>query len=210
MRAIRDLTGMKFGRLTVIGRGENSKDGHPRWNCVCDCGNIKDIPVSADSLKRGKVTSCGCFRRERITKHNCSKERLYQIWHGMIKRCENKKDKKYLKYGARGITVFHEWHDYMVFREWALNNGYEEHLTIDRIDNKKGYYPDNCRWATNKQQCNNKTNNVNITIDGVTHTIAEWGDITGVNRTTIKHRYEKGIKGKDIISKTRLNAKKLY
>ena len=137
MRALKDLTGMKFGRLTVIGRGENSKDGHPRWNCVCDCGKIKEKPVSAQSLLNGAVTSCGCYRHEKITKHNHSKERLYRIWHGMIKRCENTKDKKYLKYGAKGITVFQEWHDYMVFREWALNNGYGTNLTIDRIDNKK-------------------------------------------------------------------------
>lgn len=204
-----DISGQKFGHLTVIQRGENSKSGHVRWICMCDCGNTKTILASAMDLKSGKTTSCGCVHKSIITKHGHSKERLYQIWHGMIKRCENKHNAIFQRYGAKGIDVCEEWHDYMIFRDWALCNGYNDELTIDRKDNNKGYNPENCRWATNKQQSNNRTNNIHIIIDGETHTISEWSDISGVCKSTIAQRAKRGVTGKDVISKVRMKPQKI-
>lgn len=103
-----DLTGERFGNLTVIGRGENAKDGHARWNCICDCGRVKEKPVSAQDLKSGKVVSCGCVHRKAITIHNGSGERLYQTWKSMLKRCENQHSTGYHNYGKRGIKVCEE------------------------------------------------------------------------------------------------------
>lgn len=196
-----DLTGMKFGNLTVIERAENSKDGHVRWKCVCNCGKVKEKPVSAQDLKNGKVVSCGCIHHQRITIHYGSKERLYQTWKSMLKRCEKTNCQSYCNYGERGIKVCHEWHDYLKFKEWAVQSGYKDNLTIDRIDNNGNYEPTNCRWATLKEQANNRRNNVFIQIGDETHTIAEWSEISGVNKNTIRYRYKRGICGKLLLSK---------
>lgn len=196
-----DLTGMKFGNLIVIERAENSKDGHVRWKCVCNCGKVKEKPVSAQDLKNGKVVSCGCIHHQRITIHYGSKERLYQIWKSMLKRCENTNCRSYCNYGERGIKVCNEWHDYLKFKEWAVQSGYKDNLTIDRIDNNGNYEPTNCRWATLKEQANNRRNNVFIQIGDETHTIAEWSEISGVNKGTIRNRYKRGICGDLLLSK---------
>lgn len=196
-----DLTGMKFGNLIVIERAENSKDGHVRWKCVCNCGKVKEKPVSAQDLKNGKVVSCGCIHHQRITIHYGSKERLYQTWKSMLKRCENTNCRSYCNYGERGIKVCNEWHDYLKFKEWAVQSGYKDNLTIDRIDNNGNYEPTNCRWATLKEQANNRRNNVFIQIGDETHTIAEWSEISGVNKGTIRNRYKRGICGDLLLSK---------
>lgn len=200
-----DLTGRKFGLLTVIERGENSKDGHVRWKCICDCGKTKDKPVSAHDLKSGAVISCGCIHLQSITKHGHSHERIFYTWFDMIKRCENPKSSNYCNYGKRGITVCEEWHDFMTFRSWALNNGYADDLTIDRIDCKKGYYPDNCRFANEREQANNRRSNTRITINGETHTIAEWARIANINYSTLRLRYLRGIKGEALLLKPKHN-----
>jgi len=153
-----DLTGQRFGRLVVIERAEN-KGGHAGWLCQCNCG--KDVIVSSSSLRRGLSQSCGCKRREEISclrsKHKGTKTRLYNIWQNMLKRCNNPHSSRYSDYGGRGITVCDEWlHDFIAFRDWALTHGYRDYLTIDRINNDKGYSPDNCRWATVAEQNRNK------------------------------------------------------
>lgn len=196
-----DLTGEKFGNLTVIGRGENSKDGHVRWKCKCDCGKIKEKPVSAQDLKNGKVVSCGCVHHQKITIHNGSKERLYQTWKSMLKRCENSNCTTFHNYGKRGIKVCDEWHDYLTFKEWALSSGYKENLTIDRINVNGNYTSDNCRWVTPKEQANNKRTNIITTINGNTHTLAEWAELAGINKSTVWWRYKKGIRGVLLLSK---------
>lgn len=201
---LKDITGEKFGLLTVIGRGENSKDGHVRWNCVCDCGKIKITPVSAQDLKKGAVTSCGCIHKKSISKHGYSKERLYQTWYDMIKRCENPNATNYPNYGGRGIKVCNEWHDYLIFRLWAMNNGYNDNLTLDRINNNEGYCPDNCRFADAGMQANNRRKNVYVTIDNNTHTIAEWAKISGICQSTLRLRYMRGIRGKELLYTKRL------
>lgn len=121
--------------------------------------------------------------------HHGRGTRLYSIWKAMKVRCYNLNFKAYPRYGGRGITVCEEWlHDFPAFRAWAMVNGYRDDLTIDRIDNKKGYSPDNCRWATYKQQANNTRRNILITIDGETASVAEICQMRGINQHLVYDR----------------------
>ena len=121
-----------------------------------------------------------------------SRTRLYYIWSHMKQRCYNENDIKYHDYGERGIRVCDEWiDDFQEFRKWAINNGYEEHLTLDRIDMNGNYEPSNCRWATYRQQANNTRKNHNLSLFGETHTISEWSRIVGIGRATIERRINK-------------------
>ena len=149
------------GRLTIIGVAPPGPGRHRQWKCLCECGVTKVIRDEA--LKRGATRSCGCIHRESIykaiaasTKHGEYKTRLHGIWNGMLQRCYNPKRIKYKDYGGRGIQVCPEWHDYIRFRDWAITNGYEDDLSLDRINNDGNYEPTNCRWATAKQQANNR------------------------------------------------------
>jgi hypothetical protein len=155
MRQLINLVGQRFGRLTVIERVENSPRGEPMWMCICDCGNRRI--VYGQNLRAGRVKSCGCLSRETATIHGQNKTRLHRIYVGMKQRCYNQKYHHYKDYGGRGITICAEWlDDFRVFYEWSMENGYSDELSIDRIDNSKGYSPDNCRWVTMKVQANNR------------------------------------------------------
>lgn len=191
MARAKNLIGQRFGRLTVIAQTKCSKNGNARWLCKCDCGNTKDI--ASESLKRGHTKSCGCLCQEatkaRAIIHGGRDTRLYRIWHNMKVRVNNPNAINYQGYGGRGIDLCQEWADrFEVFRDWAVANGYDEHLTIERIDNNKGYYPGNCRWATRLEQGANKRNNHVLSFDGQEKTISEWARIVNIDKRTILTR----------------------
>lgn len=202
MPEIKDLTGQKFGRWTVIDRASDlitaSGNHFTRWNCICDCGTKKE--VNANSLLSGRSTSCGCYSKEVSKKvmsnnfktHGDSKTRLYKIWAGMKKRCNNVNALNYDDYGGRGIEICDEWCDYNSFKEWAIKNEYNDSLSIDRIDVNGNYEPQNCRWVNNKGQANNRRTSVYITYNGETHTIAEWAQKLNMNYKKLHHRLSRG------------------
>lgn len=184
-----DLTGQKFGRLTVISRDENTKDGHATWLCKCECGNRKVI--SGAPLRRGSTKSCGCLQKERVkssnTKHGRTKSPLYKVHREMLHRCQNKKAKNYKNYGGRGITVCEEWLEFLSFYRWALHNGYKHGLTIERIDVNGNYCPENCCWITIAEQQRNRRNTIRLSDGTPASLIAKKNGIsTSLVRARIK------------------------
>ena len=188
-----DLKGHRFEKLVAIKPLYRNKDRRLVWQCKCDCGAM--CAIAGKLLVQGKTTSCGCKQRESLVsanlKHGLRHTRLYDEWYGIKRRCYEVTHGAYQRYGAIGITMCDEWkNDFMSFYNWAHANGYREDLTIDRIDNTKGYDPYNCRWATCKEQSNNRSYVKRFTYHGQTHTLSEWCDIFGVRYTGyIKGRY---------------------
>ena len=156
-----DITGLKFGKLTILRRYSSSKSGNVIYECKCDCGNLAYKTKSALKNRKQMCRKCGNSNIVRNFKHGDSHSKLYSIWVGMKTRCLNKKSKKYYLYGGRGITICDEWLVYENFKEWALKTGYNPNLTkeeqsIDRIDCNGNYEPTNCRWADIKTQNENR------------------------------------------------------
>lgn len=191
----RDIIGKRFNMLTVISRAEN-KNGRVYWNCRCDCGVVK--PILGQNLTNFYAKSCGCFNRLSASKRMKQQQyreydtqtRLYEIWKNMKARCSPRDPSG--NYYNRGIRICGEWQDnYKNFLDWAMANGYRDDLTIDRIDNNKGYSPDNCRWATPTEQGNNKRTNRYIEYNGQVMTMMEWSRKLGISYNTIKYRANK-------------------
>ena len=178
-----NITGKRFGKLVAIKMIGKNKNGGYLWQCKCDCGN--EITASVGNLNNGHTKSCGCLRAYRckmnFTKHGLESTRLYDIWRDMRLRCYDERNISYNRYGGRGITICDEWkEDVKAFYDWAMANGYNDGLTIERIDNDGNYSQENCRWATVKEQANNRRSNVLVTHNGKTQTMKEWAHEVGI------------------------------
>jgi len=211
MKSKQLVEGQKFNRLTIIklDRTEINKTNTKGYKvkiefylCKCDCGNI--CIVRKYNLLNNHTKSCGCYKQDllKITHKKNKKylpieKKLYLVLAGIKTRCLNKNDKHYKNYGNRGIIVCDEWkNDFKSFYDWSMANGYIENegkniLTIDRIDNNKGYSPDNCRWVNMKTQARNRRNNRLITYNGETHCVAEWAEINGIKDITLRKRIKR-------------------
>lgn len=173
MRKKSDLTGKKFGKLTVIEAAGKTDAGAILYKCKCDCGGEK--VVRNDHLKSGAIQSCGCIVKKQKGLHNT---KLYSVWSGMKKRCHNPKNFNFKNYGGRGVSVCDEWrNDFLSFYKWAIENGYKEGLAIDRIDNDRNYEPSNCRWVTPKVNGNNRRTSRHIEYNGRLYTIPELAEL---------------------------------
>ena len=195
LRGIKDdLTGKRFGRLSVVRFANRDSGGRSLWLCVCDCGS--ETVVEGYNLKSGQVQSCGCLHRETVseqfTRHGMSTSRIYRTWSNMHQRCENENIQNYNNYGGRGISVCDEWGDFENFKDWSLEHGYAEELSIDRINNNLGYFPENCRWTDGITQRNNTRRSHRFSYEGENKTIAEWSRCLNVVYTTLLNRINRG------------------
>ena len=207
-----DLTGKRFGRLTALRKLDHKPGEDIKWECVCDCGNRKN--VSGRSLKRGKALSCGCLQKESASLLALSKSdplgprkesRLYVVWKGIRARCNNPNHKSYSTYGGAGIKMCHEWDDFAVFRDWAYNNGYDENAekfscTLDRIDSRKGYSPDNCRWVDMKAQSRNTSRNIIVEYQGDSYIAKDLATKFGLDPRVFITRLNLGLSVGDALS----------
>lgn len=188
MKYTKDLTGQRFGRLRVLEfagmKSVGKRGSRSTWLCLCDCGKTKVI--CRNSLVTGNTKSCGCYeieiKKSTHYKHGMAKTRLWNIWVNMHDRCERKNSKSYKYYGERGIYVCKEWNDFKNFAQWAFSNGYSDELTIDRIDSDGCYSPDNCRWATRKEQSRNRRNTVKLSL-------SEIAEIEGISYQKAYDKY---------------------
>jgi hypothetical protein len=208
---IKDLSNMKFGRLTVL-KIDKAVDKRVFWLCQCECGNIKS--VAGHCLKCGDTLSCGCLQRENASKknkkHGLSGTSIYKQWAGIKRRCFNPAFKQFNDYGGRGITMCDEWkNSFISFYEWATKNGHKEGLTIDRINNDGNYEPNNCKWASQKEQCANRRTNRIYTVDGVTDILYNLCKKYSMHMDTVINRMKKGLAIEDAL-KAPLHPGKVY
>lgn len=198
-----DISGKQFGYWTVLYKDKSRKGNRNSFYvCKCKCGKIKSI--SRSSIVSGKSKSCGCWespnKKGINSTHGMSKTRLYHEWLSMRRRCKNPNDKSATSYYQKGIRVCDEWDsDFSAFRDWALSNGYADNLTIDRIDNSKGYNPYNCRWITSEEQQQNKTNTIYIEYNGKVWCLRTLCVEIGFPYKLAHRRYKRALKsGKPI------------
>ncbi len=191
-----DLTGVRFGSLTVKRKLKINSHREMEWLCLCDCGN--EYVSTSNRLTSGKTTSCHSCAMKKISKsnkkHGCEPRQLYRAYVNMKTRCYNKNYFLYHRYGGRGITVCDEWkNSFESFREWALNNGWSKELTIDRIDNDGCYCPENCKWSSIQSQANNRSTNRYLEYNGEKDTVANWSRRLNVPYYVLQHRLYKGL-----------------
>jgi len=196
---MKNLINKRFGRLLVLSKSEiRTKDNRTQWNCVCSCGN--KVLAENRTLTSGKKKSCGCLKLDSSLKnikgvsnktHNMSRTRIYKIWNALVQRCKTKSNQRYSSYGGRGITVCQEWYKFENFYR-DMKNSYKDNLTIDRIDNNKSYYKENCKWSSQKEQANNRSNNHILEHKGEKRNITQWSEKLGIPRKTIYWRIKKG------------------
>ena len=199
MSKYEDLTGRKFGRLTVLRRapsrryGKKNKRAQVFWLCQCECGN--EIEVRANGLKTGNTRSCGCLYKT----HGLTGTPTYSSWVNMIGRCTSPTDKCWALYGGRGIKVCDRWASFENFYVDMGERPSQSH-SLDRIDADKDYSPENCRWATPMEQANNRRNSRKLTLDGVTLTVAQWARLKGIAVSTIAYRLSKGWTAQEVLT----------
>ena len=185
MSHFKDLTGMVFGRLTVVKCLGSNKNHKRIWLCSCSCGGTTILPTNHLTRSVEPVRSCGCLGREArqkaTTKHGQRYTRLYNTWLNMRGRCLTKTDPAYDNYGGRGIKICKDWDDFNSFWEWSKESGYTDDLTIDRIDVNGNYCPENCRWVNRKIQNNNKRNNDFLIYNGIIKTRQEWAEMYDID-----------------------------
>lgn len=203
-RPVINKSNKRYGKLIILDRTKNDNNGRVMWNCICDCGNT--TIVASRHLNENGTKSCGkCPDRDITTypgyKHGMKGTRLYQIWRGIIDRCENPSVECYKDYGGRGISICAEWRDnFEIFHSWAIKNGYDNTLSIDRFPNNNGNYePSNCRWATTEEQSNNKRNSVIIEFNGKSQTVMQWAKELKLSPHTLYSRLRKGLNPEDIL-----------
>lgn len=202
-KQIKDLTGKTFGRLTVLGFIGKAKGKVSRWLCQCDCGS--QIVTYSHYMTTGDTHSCGCLRKEvtgnQSRSHGLSKTVEYRIWFGIIDRCRRVANSAYARYGGRGISVCQEWED--SFEQFLADMGKRpgRRYSIDRIDNALGYSPDNCRWATDKEQANNTRRNHIIEYQGERLNLLQWSERTGIGYSTLRTRANRGWPAEKILTR---------
>ena len=193
----KDMIGKMKNGVQVISFSGRSH-GHLTWNCICYCG--KSFEMTGKALRLNQNPCCGCNKGNKT--HGESKTRLYQIWYAMKERCHNKNDKDYHYYGDVGIKVCNEWlYSFETFMKWAKSKGYNDELTIDRVDNSLGYQPINCRFATITQQNRNRSNSIYLNYNGESKTLIEWCQKFGMTYRLAYSRYSKGWSFEDIFFK---------
>lgn len=207
MAKLIDLSGQIFDRLTVVKRGKNN-GSRATWICKCICGN--KALVTGKSLRNGTTRSCGCLNQENkpLLKHGYTQNRQrppeFNLWLNIKRRCLDPNDKAYKNYGARGIEMYQEWiDDFGAFFEYVGSRPTPEY-TLDRIDNSKGYEPNNVRWATRAEQNRNKRTNRMLTLNGKTQCLKDWANELGENENFLRSRLNKGMSLEDAISKPKI------
>lgn len=203
-----DLTGQRFGRLEVVCMAHRGNSGQIQWNCRCECGGHTVVPTY--HLKSGHTQSCGCFRREvavhngKTAKHGMYGSKLYNVWHGIKQRCESPAHHSFDDYGGRGIGICTEWsNSFESFQAYVsqLPHFSEDGYSLDRIDNSGNYEPGNVRWATVHEQANNKRNNIVLTHNGESRSIAEWARLLGIDAGLIYNRIRYGWTASDALTR---------
>ena len=192
-----DLTGKKYGKLTVIKFAYTT--GKARyWECLCDCGN--KVNLKYGKITSGHTKSCGCLHKEickqMLTKHDKYYTNIYRAYICMKDRCLNPNNSSYKRYGGRGISICKEWlgeEGFLNFYNWAINNGHKDNLSIDRIDNNGNYEPSNCRWVDKLAQANNRSKNKIITYKNESHTLSNWARVLNIPYYLLQSRIKNGM-----------------
>lgn len=195
-----NMIGKKFNKLIVLEECKERKDRRKVYKCICECGNI--VNVIGKNLRNGNTKSCGCLKHDTKPnfKHGKRHTRLYNIWYDMKRKCYKQNRQDYHCYGGRGIKICDNWlHDFMNFYDWSMVNGYNDTLTIDRIDVNGNYEPSNCRWTDIKTQGNNRRTNVLLTYNGKTQTMMMWAEELNLPYNTVKYRHQKGWNDEDCL-----------
>lgn len=194
MPRFEDITGQKFNLLTPLYREDNKRGD---WICKCDCGNTTRATIT--SIKKGTTKSCGCFKKNRLTKHGMTETREWHTWKNMLERCNLPTRRDFHRYGGRGISCCKRWNN---FKNFYKDMGKKPvGMTIGRIDNDGDYSPENCRWETPRQQANNRRNNRLVTFGDKTKTMAQWSRATGINQDTLWRRLNRGWSTEDALTK---------